>query len=126
MLSADRRITRREGFARTLKKVCKSGNYVLVVSVLPCPGQMPARAGLIVGKRQVPRATARNQVKRRLRHVIQSRVVTLPAGWTLVVRSLEGAVGMSSEELGRNFDRLLASALKKASVDTASELRCDE
>ena len=87
---------------------------------------MPARAGLIVGKRQVPRATARNQVKRRLRHVIQSRVVTLPAGWTLVVRSLEGAVGMSSEELGRNFDRLLASALKKASVDTASELRCDE
>ena len=121
MLSAERRLTRQEGVADTLKKGRKSGNFALVVSVLPGAHEAPARAGIIIGKRQISKATTRNRIKRRLRHIIQARVVTLPNGYTVVVRCLEGAVGMSSEELGRTFDRLLASALKKTAADEVAQ-----
>lgn len=120
MLREGNRIGRQEGFGRTLKEGGKSGNRILVVSVLPAYrapqiGQNSrSRAGVIVGKRQVPQATRRNRIKRRLRHLLMQRLDAFPGGTSVVVRALEGAVDMPSEELGVNLDRLLASAFKKA------------
>lgn len=122
MLRAENRLTRQEGFATTLRKGGKSGNNVLVVSVLPVDDDRPTRAGIIVGKRQVPHSSARNRIKRRLRPLVQSRLTPLPRGSTLVVRALGGADNMSSEELGRNLDRLLALALKKSRRPKAVEV----
>lgn len=125
MLREGNRIGRQEGFGRTLKEGGKAANRVLVVSVLPAY-QDPengrnneSRAGVIVGKRQVPQATRRNRIKRRLRHLLAERLEALPVGTSVVVRALEGAVGMPSEELGVNLDRLLASAFKKGSSKRA-------
>lgn len=127
MLRESNRIGRQEGFGHTLKEGGKSGNRVLVVSVLlayqdsEVERNSGSRAGVIVGKRQVPQATRRNRIKRRLRHLLAERLGSLPDGTTVVVRALEGAVDMPSEELGVNLDRLLASAFNKATRKTTKE-----
>lgn len=123
MLREGSRISRREGFGRTLKEGYRAGNRAMVVSVRQVPPQegcelrSGARGGIIVGKRQVPKATQRNQIKRRLRHVLQARLSSMDGETTVVVRALEGSVDMSSEELGRSLDRLLALAFKKMPAD---------
>ncbi len=128
MLREGSRISRREGFSRTLKEGYRAGNRVMVVSVRrnlakdKCNGHCGARGGIIVGKRQVPLATQRNQVKRRLRHLLQARLSSMQGDTTVVVRALEGAVGMSSEELGRNLDRLLALAFKKMTANSGKRV----
>lgn len=132
MLRKGNRIGRQEGFGVTLKEGGKSGNRILVVSVLwahPDPNSRhtpETRVGVIVGKRQVPQATRRNRLKRRLRHLIAERIGSLPGGTTVVVRALEGAVGLSSEELGVNLDRLLASAFRKAVSKREEEVKAND
>ena len=71
------------------------------------------RAGFVVGKRQVRKATARNQVKRRLRHVTAELLGTLPSGSTLVVRGLGPSAGMTSDELRRDLKFLLQRSVKR-------------
>jgi ribonuclease P protein component len=52
----------------------------------------------------------RNQVKRRLRHLLRERVVLLPAGSVLVVRALPASAQASSTTLAADLDRALARA----------------
>lgn len=68
---------------------------------------VPARAGLVVSK-AVGNAVVRTRVKRRLRHLLQSKVGAWPAATTVVVRALPAAAGASSELLGRDLDCCLA------------------
>ncbi len=79
------------------------------------------KAGIIVGKRQIPRAVDRNRVKRRLRHLLADRLTqntigggttdgaatSLPPGSRIVVRALGPTKKMSSAQLADNLDRLL-------------------
>ena len=51
------------------------------------------------------------------RSVLQARLSSMDGETTVVVRALEGSVDMSSEELGRSLDRLLALAFKKMPAD---------
>ena len=72
----------------------------------------PARlAGFVVGKVVGP-AVTRNQVRRRLQHLVASRLSELPAGARLVVRATPGAAGCSSTALGDSLDRALAKAYR--------------
>lgn len=122
MLAVKNRITRQDGFGPIIKGGSKAGNDVLVVSLLlgsDSDNDRPARAGIIVGKRHIPRASARNRVKRRLRHLLQPRLSSLPADSQVVVRALSNAADLSSEELAIILDRLLAIALRKASRSRA-------
>lgn len=52
--------------------------------------------------KKVGNAVVRNQVKRRLRHLVAERIDQVPA--RLVVRALPAAAGVSSRELGADLD----------------------
>jgi ribonuclease P protein component len=83
----------------------------MVAGTAASPG--PARAGFVVG-RTVGGAVARNAVRRRLRHLVQQRLETLPAGTLLVVRALPPATSVSFAQLGADLDKALSRALDRA------------
>ena len=68
----------------------------------------PALVGVVVPKKQIPLATRRNRVKRRVRALMAQRVGALEPGARVVVRGLAGADGADSSTLGRDLDRLLS------------------
>lgn len=68
----------------------------------------PALVGVVVPKKQVPLATRRNRVKRRVRALMAQRIGSLEPGARVVVRGLAGADGADSSTLGRDLDRLLS------------------
>jgi len=71
---------------------------------------LPPRAGLVVS-RSIGSAVVRNTVKRRLRHLLASRLADLPPGTDVVVRALPAAATATSARLGEALDRALDRAL---------------
>jgi ribonuclease P protein component len=65
---------------------------------------------LVVGRR-VGKAVTRNRVKRRLRHLMRSRVEGLAGGTLCVVRALPPAAWASYHQLERDLDSALTSTL---------------
>jgi ribonuclease P protein component len=84
---------------------------MLVVHLLIEPTSDEPRAGFVVGK-AVGGAVVRNQVRRRLRHLVRDRVDELPPGSRLVVRAQPAAAGKSSAALAKDLDSALAAALR--------------
>ena len=72
----------------------------------------PARVGFVVG-RVVGNAVIRNQVKRRLRHLVRDRLSAVPDGFVLVVRALPPAGSASSAALAADLDGALARAVRR-------------
>jgi ribonuclease P protein component len=66
----------------------------------------PPRAGFVVSK-AVGGAVVRNQVKRRLRHLVAARLDALPPGSTLVVRALPAAADADAAALAADLDAAL-------------------
>ena len=126
MLATAQRLRRRGEFAAAVRGGRRAGRGVIVVHlVLPGPGSVvsdlgtgPARAsraGFVVSK-AIGGAVIRNKVKRRLRHLVRTRLAALPAGTDLVVRTQPGAADRSSVELAADLDAALAAALRRGSV----------
>jgi ribonuclease P protein component len=80
-------------------------------------GSAAPRAGFVVSK-AVGGSVVRHRVTRRLRHLVQPRLVDLPTGTRLVVRALPPAAAASSAELAEDLDAGLRSAGRK--LDTAT------
>ena len=70
------------------------------------------RVGLVVSK-AVGIAVIRNLVKRRLRHLVRERILTLPDFSMLVVRAQPAAAEASYAELGAELDRCLDKCLSR-------------
>jgi ribonuclease P protein component len=88
----------------------------LVVVHLAAPsdtGGPHAQAGFVVS-RAVGGAVVRNQVRRRLRHLVAARLDAFPPGTRLVVRALPAAATASSAELGEALDGALAALTTSA------------
>jgi len=64
------------------------------------------RVGFVVSK-AVGNAVMRNRVKRRLRHLVQERLVALPDESLLVVRALPAAADASYATLATDLDAAL-------------------
>jgi ribonuclease P protein component len=121
MLPAGSRLRRRPEFGAVLRRGRRAGTARLVVHLeVPAPasrtdgvgGSASApRAGFVVG-RAVGGAVVRNQVRRRLRHLVAVRLPGLPGTARLVVRALPGAAEASSAQLGADLDRALGQALR--------------
>jgi len=126
VLATAQRLRRRGEFAAAVRGGRRAGRGVIVVHlVVPGPdsvvsdlGTGPARAsraGFVVSK-AIGGAVIRNKVKRRLRHLVRTRLAALPAGTDLVVRTQPGAADRSSVELAADLDAALAAALRRGSV----------
>jgi ribonuclease P protein component len=114
MLDRAHRLTGSQAFSTALRQGHRAGTSTLVVH-LAGPSDDPAgppRVGLVVS-RGVGRAVTRNQVKRRLRHLVRDRIGSLPDGSVLVVRALPPAATVGSAELAADLDRALARSLRR-------------
>ena len=109
VLGAAHRLARGEDFTTAIRRGTRCGNRRLVVHY-HAGGRgddSPALVGVVVPKKQIPLATHRNRVKRRVRALMAQRVGALEPGARIVVRGLAGADGADSGTLGRDLDRLL-------------------
>lgn len=120
MLSVQNRLDRHEGFSDTLRLGSRIGSRAVVVSLRYPQTQSDqdqsirnaTKVGIIVGKKQIPRAVDRNLVKRRLRHIMRGKIANCPPGSRVVVRALAPCATMSFADLDAAVDR----SLKKASA----------
>jgi ribonuclease P protein component len=117
MLAAHHRLRDSDTFQRTVRSGRRAGGAALVVYLLESAGNgpgEPARVGFVVNK-AVGNAVVRNRVRRRLRHLANVRLSSLPVGSELVVRALPPAAALSSAELGVELDRCLQRVRRGAS-----------
>jgi len=112
VLAADHRLRDSESFRRAVRAGRRAGSAALVVHLGSQQGtaHAPARVGVVVN-RAVGNAVARNQVKRRLRHLLRAQLDRLPAGADLVVRAQPAAAGLTTPELSAQLDRCLQRVL---------------
>ena len=111
MLAAAHRLRRSTDFAAAIRGGRRSRRGTVVVHLLlekPVHA-FPARAGFVVSK-AVGGAVTRNKVRRRLRHLVRSRLAELSPGARLVVRALPDAASASYETLRADLDAALAAA----------------
>lgn len=111
MLATAQRLRRSADFAAAIRGGRRAGRGTVVVHLLlEEPAQAPAaRAGFVVSK-AVGNAVIRNQVRRRLRHLVRPLLGELPTGATLVVRALPTAAEASYATLGSDLSAALAAA----------------
>ena len=110
MLPAAQRLRRRGEFAAAVRAGRRASRGVLVVHLSPPPADdtpRPVRAGFVVPK-TVGGAVVRNQVMRRLRHLMRDRLAALPPGTDIVVRALPGAADRPYQRLADDLDAALA------------------
>ncbi|MGH3900059.1 MAG: ribonuclease P protein component [Pseudonocardiaceae bacterium] len=112
MLPAAARLTRRDDFATAVKRGRRAACGSVVVHLAwSSDADVSPRVGFVVG-RTVGGAVVRHRVQRRLRHLMRSRLGTLPGGALVVVRALPSSAGASSATLGAD----LAGALRRLTV----------
>jgi ribonuclease P protein component len=116
MLDRAHRLTSGTLFATAVRRGRRAGSTTLVVHLADGDSAegAPPRVGLVVG-RSIGNAVARNQVKRRLRHLARERLESLPDDAVLVIRALPAAAGVSSTALGDDLDRALARLVQTSS-----------
>ena len=123
MLPARYRMRRADQFSDAVRRGARSGAQRLVVHVgtrtgddlRPTSNRVSdaALVGFVV-PRAVGNAVRRNEVKRRLRHLMAARVGDLDAGNRVVVRALPAAARATSAELAGDLDSALAGARRRA------------
>ena len=114
MLPARTRMRRSAEFAATVRRGRRGSSRVLTVHVVPDPATGASdptlRVGFVVGAAVGP-AVVRNQVRRRLRHLVRARLEVLPQAGAVVIRAQPAAAALSSAELGVELDKALARGL---------------
>ena len=115
MLPGRARLTRSKDFTAALRGGRRAGRPLVVVHLreaqpASAPGA-PAQVGFVTSK-AVGNAVVRNQVRRRLRHVMVPRLETLPPGALMVVRALPASATATSAELAADLDRALARLVR--------------
>ncbi|GIH75304.1 ribonuclease P protein component [Planobispora longispora] len=116
MLPSGSRMRRGEDFADAVRKGGRAGRPTLVahlrVPAEPAVTDDPPLVGFVVS-RAVGGAVIRNQVKRRLRHLMRERLDRLPRGSLLVVRANPPAASARSERLAAELDVALDRLLRR-------------
>jgi ribonuclease P protein component len=111
VLAAAQRLRRSADFAAAIRGGRRVGRGTVVVHLLlEEPAQATtARAGFVVSK-AVGNAVVRNQVRRRLRHLVRPLLDDLPGGSTLVVRALPKAATAEFPVLSGDLEAALGAA----------------
>jgi ribonuclease P protein component len=106
VLPAAARLRRRAEFTGVVRRGRRAGRPRVVAHLLVEPDPHPPRVGVVV-TRAVGTAVTRNRVRRRLRHLMASRLARLPAGALLVVRACPPAAAASYDDLAADLDAAL-------------------
>jgi ribonuclease P protein component len=109
VLPAPARLRQRAEFTATVQRGRRGRSSLLSVHLDRAPVAAPSRAGFIVS-RAVGGAVVRNQVARRLRHLIAPRLDQLPSSSRVVVRAFPTAATATSAQLAAALDQALAQA----------------
>ena len=97
-----------EDFRVTVRRGAKAVRPTLVAhAIVPTASDAAATSVGFVVSRSVGSAVDRNRVKRRLRHLMRTRLADVPAGSRIVIRALPSAKGASSASLGDDLDQAL-------------------
>jgi ribonuclease P protein component len=110
VLPAAARMRRPAEFAATVRTGARAGSRALTVHVASRTDAPGHRIGFVVGK-GVGSSVVRNGVRRRLRHVLRSRLAGIPQGVDVVIRAHPASAQMSSAALGTELDGALRRAL---------------
>lgn len=102
-----------EDFRLTFRKGARAGDPVLIVHARTDEERDDRLVGFVVPKREIKRATGRNRVKRKLRHLMRERLDAIPEGGRVVVRASGNALDLDSNELADHLDSALARAWKR-------------
>jgi len=86
--------------------------YLSTSSPAQNPTKPSVRAGFVVSK-AVGGAVIRNRVRRRLRHLMRSRMSRLPDGTDVVVRALPEAASRTYAALGADLDGALSTIIRQ-------------
>ncbi len=100
-------------FKSVIRDGSRAGNSVVVVHCRTDEEREKPLVGFVVAKRDIPRATDRNRVRRQMRHLMSARLHTFPPGGAAVVRISGNAVGRDFDELGHHLDNALGRAWRK-------------
>ena len=101
-----------EDFRVTVRRGAKAARPTLVAHVV-LPVVADAGSATSVGfvvNRGVGSAVVRNRVKRRLRHLMRSRMPGVPAGSRIVIRALPAASSATRASLSSDLDDALSQA----------------
>jgi ribonuclease P protein component len=112
VLPSASRMRRGDQFADAIRRGRRAGRPMLVAHFFAGETDEPPVVGFVVSK-AVGGAVIRNQVKRRLRHLMRDRVARLPRGSLLVVRANPPAASARSENLAAELDVALDRLLRR-------------
>ncbi len=100
-----------EDFRVTVRRGAKAVRPTLVAHVaLPSGSESGTTSVGFVVSRSIGSAVDRNRVKRRLRHLMRTRMADLPVGSRIVIRALATAKEASSTALAADLDEALHRA----------------
>ncbi len=116
MLPTAHRVRTAKDFSHTVRSGARSGCRNLVLYAAKVEGDSPSRFGFIVSK-SVGNAVTRNLVKRRLREAAAAALIGRPMGLDVVVRALPPAAAAGWDDLRSDFERCLASSIKRSARD---------
>ena len=97
-----------EDFRVTVRRGAKAVRPTLVTHVMPPTGSDAGATSVgFVVSRSIGSAVDRNRVKRRLRHLMRTRLADVPAGSRIVIRALPAAKDATSASLADDLDQAL-------------------
>jgi ribonuclease P protein component len=111
VLARSSRLHRRGDFVLATRAGRRVSAPGIVVHAHAEPSEADRKAGFVVS-RVVGSAVTRNQVRRRLQHLVAARLADLPEGARLVVRATPAAAGRSSAALAGSLDLALGKAYR--------------
>ncbi|MFC0864452.1 ribonuclease P protein component [Sphaerimonospora cavernae] len=116
MLPSASRMRRGEEFADAIRRGRRAGRPMLVAHLKTDEADVPPLVGFVVSK-AVGGAVVRNRVRRRLRHLMRTRLTAIPRGSLLVVRANPPAASARSEHLAAELDVVLDRLLRRRGPD---------
>jgi ribonuclease P protein component len=111
VLPRQSRIRRPQEFRLVTRTGRRAGGRTLSAHLVVVPGGEPAKVGFVVSRAVGP-AVVRNRVKRRLRELMRSRLVSLPGGCMVVVRAHPASAAAGQADLAADLDPALRRLLR--------------
>ena len=103
------RITQEKDFSLIYRRGQRVSGNLLRLTVLRT-NQNATRFGFVIGKKESPKATARNRFKRILRAEVRERHKRIKTGYDVIIQGRSGSRTVAPAQLRAEFEKLLSKA----------------